>query len=246
MVDLYGAAPGTTLALPLPDGRRAGVFVRGVWRDYARQYGAIVDRQRRLAPADAATSGSTTSRSGCAPAPSPAAIAGDAAPARRRERLRRDAARVRVAARDPRDLAAHLRPQLRRHLLAAGGGDRDRPVRHRRELLGAGAGAPQGVRPARPPRPDAAPDARRRRRRGRRLDRRRRAASACCWASPSASCWSRSSIRRASTGRWTCCCPGRAWSRCALRCICAGTLTALLSARRAVGRQSVLAVKEDW
>ena len=42
MVDLYGAAPGTTLALPLPDGRRAAVFVRGVWRDYARQYGAIV------------------------------------------------------------------------------------------------------------------------------------------------------------------------------------------------------------
>ena len=42
MVDLYGAAPGTTLALPLPDGRRASVFVRGVWRDYARQYGAIV------------------------------------------------------------------------------------------------------------------------------------------------------------------------------------------------------------
>ena len=64
-------------------------------------------------------------------------------------RLRRLAARVRGAARDPRDLAAHLRPQLRRHLLAAGGGDRDRPVRHRRELLGAGAGAAQGVRPAR-------------------------------------------------------------------------------------------------
>ncbi len=42
MVDLYGATPGTTLALPLPDGRRASVFVRGVWRDYARQYGAIV------------------------------------------------------------------------------------------------------------------------------------------------------------------------------------------------------------
>ena len=37
---------GTTLALPLPDGTRAPVFVRGVWRDYARQYGAIViDRE---------------------------------------------------------------------------------------------------------------------------------------------------------------------------------------------------------
>jgi len=42
VVDLYGAAPGTTLTLPLPDGSRATVFVRGVWRDYARQYGAIV------------------------------------------------------------------------------------------------------------------------------------------------------------------------------------------------------------
>jgi putative ABC transport system permease protein len=42
MVALYGAAPGTTLALSLPDGRRAEVFVRAVWRDYARQYGAIV------------------------------------------------------------------------------------------------------------------------------------------------------------------------------------------------------------
>jgi putative ABC transport system permease protein len=28
--------------LPLPDGRRVPVFVRGVWRDYARQYGAVV------------------------------------------------------------------------------------------------------------------------------------------------------------------------------------------------------------
>jgi putative ABC transport system permease protein len=42
MVDLYGAAPGTTLALPLPDGRTVRVFVRGVWRDYARQSGATV------------------------------------------------------------------------------------------------------------------------------------------------------------------------------------------------------------
>jgi putative ABC transport system permease protein len=57
MVSLYGAAPGTTLRLPLtlpmpaplPAGRAADagdagttpVFVRGVWRDYARQHGAI-------------------------------------------------------------------------------------------------------------------------------------------------------------------------------------------------------------
>ena len=40
MVSLYGAAPGTTLTLPL-SGRNTSVFVRGVWRDYARQHGAI-------------------------------------------------------------------------------------------------------------------------------------------------------------------------------------------------------------
>ncbi len=39
MVDLYGARPGTTLALPLAG--RPRVFVRGVWRDYARQHGAV-------------------------------------------------------------------------------------------------------------------------------------------------------------------------------------------------------------
>jgi len=39
MVDLYGARPGTTLALPLTGNPK--VFVRGVWRDYARQHGAI-------------------------------------------------------------------------------------------------------------------------------------------------------------------------------------------------------------
>ncbi|MEP7056639.1 MAG: ABC transporter permease [Caldimonas sp.] len=42
MVDLYGAARGTRLVLPLADGGRAPVFVRGVWRDYARQHGAVV------------------------------------------------------------------------------------------------------------------------------------------------------------------------------------------------------------
>ncbi|MGY4828426.1 FtsX-like permease family protein [Sphaerotilaceae bacterium SBD11-9] len=42
MVSLYGATPGSHLALPLPDGQQVSVFVRGVWRDYARQHGAIV------------------------------------------------------------------------------------------------------------------------------------------------------------------------------------------------------------
>jgi putative ABC transport system permease protein len=39
MVDLYGARPGTQLQLPLAG--RPSVYVRGVWRDYARQHGAL-------------------------------------------------------------------------------------------------------------------------------------------------------------------------------------------------------------
>lgn len=43
MVSLYGARPGTTLELPLqPDRAPVAFFVRGVWRDYARQHGAVV------------------------------------------------------------------------------------------------------------------------------------------------------------------------------------------------------------
>ncbi|MBC7994000.1 MAG: ABC transporter permease, partial [Rhizobacter sp.] len=41
MVSLYGALPGTRFMLPLPDGQSTPVFVRGVWRDYARQHGAV-------------------------------------------------------------------------------------------------------------------------------------------------------------------------------------------------------------
>jgi putative ABC transport system permease protein len=41
MVDLYGARPGRVITLPLA-GRAQPVFVAGVWRDYARQFGAIV------------------------------------------------------------------------------------------------------------------------------------------------------------------------------------------------------------
>jgi putative ABC transport system permease protein len=39
---IYGAVPGASLTLPLPDGRSATFAVRGVWRDYARQHGALV------------------------------------------------------------------------------------------------------------------------------------------------------------------------------------------------------------
>lgn len=41
VVDLYGAAPGSLLQLPLAD-RLVPVRVRGVFRDYARQFGAVL------------------------------------------------------------------------------------------------------------------------------------------------------------------------------------------------------------
>lgn len=41
LANLYGLRAGQTLELPLPDGRRVPVFVRGLWRDYARQHGAL-------------------------------------------------------------------------------------------------------------------------------------------------------------------------------------------------------------
>nr|WP_224788864.1 FtsX-like permease family protein [Pandoraea terrae] len=50
MADLYGMHPGQRISLPLA-GRPVPVTVAGIWRDYARQYGAIVidlDDYRRL------------------------------------------------------------------------------------------------------------------------------------------------------------------------------------------------------
>lgn len=45
MVSLYGARPGSVLVLPI-GGRAVSVQVRGVWRDYARQFGAVaIDAQ---------------------------------------------------------------------------------------------------------------------------------------------------------------------------------------------------------
>jgi putative ABC transport system permease protein len=43
---LYRVAPGDTLQLPLPDGRRAPAYVRALWRDYARQQGSLVIDRR--------------------------------------------------------------------------------------------------------------------------------------------------------------------------------------------------------
>jgi len=42
MVSLYGSTPGSQLVLPLPGGATQVLQVRGVWRDYARQGGAIL------------------------------------------------------------------------------------------------------------------------------------------------------------------------------------------------------------
>jgi putative ABC transport system permease protein len=41
---LYRMPVGTRFTMPLPDGRRVPVFVRAVWRDYARQHGAVTMR----------------------------------------------------------------------------------------------------------------------------------------------------------------------------------------------------------
>ena len=174
MVSLYGAAAGTWLALPIPSGGSTRVFVRGVWRDYARQHGAIAiaETDYRRITGDVRVNDLAVA----ARRREPDRRATRPARTRERARARRRAARVRVGRRDPHDLAAHLRPQLRRHVLAAGGGDRDRVVRHRREFFGAGARASQGVRPARAPGADARTGAARRRGRGRGVDGGRRAA----------------------------------------------------------------------
>jgi putative ABC transport system permease protein len=42
MANVYGIQTGQRFRLPLPNGRHEDVFVRGVWRDYARQHGALV------------------------------------------------------------------------------------------------------------------------------------------------------------------------------------------------------------
>lgn len=44
MASLYGAEAGSRFELPLPSGARVPVFVAGVWRDYARQHGAVALR----------------------------------------------------------------------------------------------------------------------------------------------------------------------------------------------------------
>jgi putative ABC transport system permease protein len=60
MVDLYGYAPGREVALPL-GATRARFYVSGVWRDYARQHGAMMiaqDDYRRLTGDDSVSDAS--------------------------------------------------------------------------------------------------------------------------------------------------------------------------------------------
>ena len=98
--------------------RRATFVVAGVWRDYARQQGALViDRVdvRALTGDDDRHRRRHLARAGHERRPS-CATRIDARAARRQRSL--DA---RHAGRDPRDLAAHLRPHVRRDLRAARG-----------------------------------------------------------------------------------------------------------------------------
>jgi putative ABC transport system permease protein len=245
MVDLYGARLGEPLplldaALGLPAAPRSRFTVAGVWRDYVRQSGAVLleqadyvrltgdrrvnDLQVWLAPgADAAACRRPAARRGPG----------------------RGAAGVRIGARDPRRVAAHLRPQLRRHLLAAGGGHRHRPVRRRRQLQRAGAGAAQGVRPARAPGLT----------RGQILA--VVAGEGAAWTLVGALAGLALGLGVAvvlvhvvnpQSFHWTMdlLVP---WLRLLALClavVAAGTLTAWLAGRAAAGRDAVLAVKEDW
>jgi putative ABC transport system permease protein len=141
-------APATRW-LPCRWAPRVQVRVLGVWRDYARQFGAIA-----IDAADYRRLTGDTRINDLALWLAPGA---EPAPCRRPLRaLLPDPAMLDFAATAScARVAAHLRPQLRRHLLPAGGGHRDRAGGHRGQPVGAGAGAAQGIRPAGPPGADA-------------------------------------------------------------------------------------------
>ena len=70
--------------------------------------------------------------------------------------------------------------------------------------------------------------------------------SGCCSAWPSAWCWCTWSTRRASTGPCRFTCRRCRWRRLAIAVWLCGVATAALAARHAAARSAVLAVKEDW
>ena len=173
VLDLYGFAAGPRFEIAHRTEKSITFVVAGVLRDYARQHGAIADRPRRLRRAHRRPARERRRRCGSRPGATPAAAM---------EALRAlpgagelDIAR---AGRDPRAVAAHLRPQLRRHLRDGGGGGAGRPVRPVLQPRRHRARAPARVRRAAPPRPDARADRRHARRRRRAARAARRAAPA--------------------------------------------------------------------
>ena len=132
--------------------------VAGVWRDYARPQGAVVDRARALYRADR--------RSHARPNGALWLAAGANVPdrARRCDRARHPRRRAARASRRPgeiRELSLQgIRSHVRGHLCARARRGRHRPVRIVVVVRRAGARAPPRVRRAAPPRHDAAADRR--------------------------------------------------------------------------------------
>ena len=157
VADRRGWRVGQEVRLPI--GARSVAFtVAGIWRDYARQQGAIVigrDTYAQLTGDDRVTDAAVWLRARRRPRAHPRRRAGD-----RRRRSQRDRDTRRAA----RDVAAHLRSHVRRHLCAGGRRGADRPHRTVVVVRRTGARAPPRVRHAAPRRHDAPPgrrDARR-------------------------------------------------------------------------------------
>ena len=171
MVEIYGMQPGRVVELPLA-GRLQRFMPVGVWRDYARQFGAVAMRTEDY---QAATGDNTITDAALWLKPGwiPTRVAEDL----RAEMDARRRDRVRAARRHPQAQPADLRPQLRGDLRARDRRHRDRPDRHRRDVLVAGDRPHAGVRDAAPhrahPRPDPRPAGDRRRPGHRARDRRR-------------------------------------------------------------------------
>ena len=174
VADLYGFGPGADDRAAAGRARRPFI-VAGVWRDYARQQGAIVIDRARYARADRRHDRQRRGARGSSRTRAPTTCA--------RELEARSAARpadVRDAGRDPRDVAARLRPHVRRDLRAGGRGGRHRTRRPVVVVRRAGVRAAARVRHAAAPRHDAAAGRRDAGHRGLRGQRHRARSSAWC------------------------------------------------------------------
>ncbi len=123
VADVYGFAPGAAIELPIA-GRFARFTVAGVWRDYARQNGAVLIQREVYAQLTGDTAASDAAmwlQPGVTPqdmeARVRAALPGGGAPG------------VRGAERDPPAQPAHLRPFVRGDLCPRGRRHRHRLVR---------------------------------------------------------------------------------------------------------------------